>query len=203
VFVRREPILSSRVRFVAGDYETEGLGRLMSTAPFFRAVELFRYDPDNARRPCLIACGSRQQAYDLCRYLRRHRPAGTRAPALVLGDTPRAVRERCLAHFESGVIDTLIQVGVLIEGWSSPRCKLLLDLAPSTSRVRATQKYFRVMTRDGDTQARIVVLLPTNLAALRSRCPWMGDHDAPERLITNGGIRKRIDANERGWFKWV
>ena len=54
---------------------------------------------------------------------------------------------------------------MLIEGWSSPRCKLLLDLAPSTSRVRATQKYFRVMTRDGDTQARIVVLLPTNLPA--------------------------------------
>jgi hypothetical protein len=156
---------ASQVRFVAGDYESEGLGRLMSTAPFFRAVELFRYDPDNARRPCLIACGSRQQAYDLSRYLRRHRPAGTRGPALVLGDTPRAVRERLLARFESGAIDTLIQVGVLIEGWSSPRCKLLLDLAPSTSRVRATQKYFRVMTRDGDTQARIVVLLPTNLPA--------------------------------------
>lgn len=156
---------ASRVRFVAGDYESEGLGRLMSTAPFFRAVELFRYDPDNAHRPCLIACGSRQQAHDLWRYLRSHRPAGTRSPALVLGDTPRAVRERLLARFESGAIDTLIQVGVLIEGWSSPRCKLLLDLAPSTSRVRATQKYFRVMTRDGDAQARIVVLLPTNLPA--------------------------------------
>lgn len=156
---------ASQVRFMAGDYESEGLGRLMSTAPFFRAVELFRYDPDNARRPCLIACGSRQQAHDLWRYLRSHRPAETRAPALVLGDTPRAVRERLLARFESGAIDTLVQVGVLIEGWSSPRCKLLLDLAPSTSRVRATQKYFRVMTRDGGAQARIVVLLPTNLPA--------------------------------------
>lgn len=156
---------ASQVRFIAGDYEAEGLGRLMSTAPFFRAAELFRYDPDNARRPCLIACGSRQQAFDLWRYLRAHRPAGTRAPALVLGDTPRAVRERLLARFEAGAIDTLIQVGVLIEGWSSPRCKLLLDLAPSTSRVRATQKYFRVMTRDGDAQARIVVLLPIHLPA--------------------------------------
>ncbi|HEX4420119.1 MAG TPA: DEAD/DEAH box helicase family protein, partial [Kofleriaceae bacterium] len=156
---------ASQVRFIAGDYESEGLGRLMSTAPFFRAVELFRYDPDNARRPCLIACGSRQQAYDLWRYLRAHRPDRTRAPALVLGDTPRAVRERLLARFESGELDTLVQVGVLIEGWSSPRCKLLLDLAPSTSRVRATQKYFRVMTRDGDVQARIVVLLPTHLPA--------------------------------------
>jgi type III restriction/modification enzyme restriction subunit len=156
---------ASEVRFIAGDYEAEGLGRLMSTAPFFRAVELFRYDPDNAHRPCLIACGSRQQAHDLWRYLRAHRPDGTRAPALVLGNTPRAVRERLLARFESGEIDTLVQVGVLIEGWSSPRCKLLLDLAPSTSRVRATQKYFRVMTRDGDAQARIVVLLPTYLPA--------------------------------------
>jgi hypothetical protein len=52
---------------------------------------------------------------------------------------------------------------VLIEGWNSPRCKLLIDLAPTLSRVRATQKYYRVMTRDGDREARIVVLLPRDL----------------------------------------
>jgi hypothetical protein len=191
---------ASQVRFIAGDYETEGLGRLMSTAPFFRAVELFRYDPDNARRPCLIACGSRQQAYDLSRYLRAHRPAGTRAPALVLGDTPRAVRERSLARFESGAIDTLVQVGVLIEGWSSRRCKLLLDLAPSTSRVRATQKYFRVMTRDGDAQARIVVLLPTHLPAapvlpidLFGALSDFTHGRLVERAIDGGGVAELVE----------
>lgn len=55
----------------------------------------------------------------------------------VLGDF-----KRYLAAVHSGD-----GVGVLIEGWNSPRCKLLIDLAPSLSRVRATQKHFRVLTR--------------------------------------------------------
>jgi superfamily II DNA or RNA helicase len=148
----------SRVRFVAGDFHVDDLGRLMSSAPFFRAVEVFRYDPENAHRPCLVACASRQQAHDRFQYLRRHRPRSSSPPVLVLGDTPREHRERALAAFERGRVDTIIQVGVLLEGWSSPRCKLLLDLAPSVSRVRATQKYFRVMTRHRDEEARIVVL---------------------------------------------
>lgn len=157
---------ASSVRFLAGDFEADLLGRLMSTAPFFRAVEVFRYDPDHAGMPALIACASRQQAYDLVRYLERHRPPGRPRPALLLGDTPRDDRERALARFEAGKLDTLVQVGVLVEGWSSRRCKLLIDLAPSASRVRATQKYFRVMTRHGDDEARIVVLLPKDLPAM-------------------------------------
>lgn len=153
----------SQVRFVAGDFQADDLGRLMSSAPFFRAVEVFRYDPENAHRPCLVACASRQQAHDLFQYLCQHRPVTAPPPVLVLGDTPREHRERALAGFEGGRVDTIIQVGVLLEGWSSARCKLLLDLAPSVSRVRATQKYFRVMTRHGDQEARIVVLLPGQL----------------------------------------
>jgi superfamily II DNA or RNA helicase len=154
---------ASKVRFVAGDYEADTLGRLLSTAPFFRAVEMFRYLPENEAIPALVSCASRQQAHDLWRYLQTHRPKGRPAPALILGDTPGEERERALAGFERGRLDTLIQVGVLIEGWSSPRCKLLIDLAPSASRVRATQKYFRVMTRCGAAEARIYVFLPKAL----------------------------------------
>lgn len=157
---------ASRVRFLANDYDLETLGRLMSSAPFFRAVELFRYDADHAERACLIACASRQQAHDLHQYLCQHRPAGRPASSLILGDTPPEQRRSRLARFERGELDTLIQVGVLVEGWNSPRCKLLLDLAPSASRVRATQKYFRVMTRHGVAEARIFVLLPKNLPRL-------------------------------------
>jgi hypothetical protein len=56
-------------------------------------------------------------------------------------------------------------VGVLIEGWTSERCKLLIDLAPTLSRVRATQKYFRALTRWGDAQARVFVVVPRDLPA--------------------------------------
>jgi len=156
---------ASEVRFVSGDFEAGTLGRLLSTAPFFRSLEVLRYAPENRETPCMIACASRQQAYDAWQYLRKHRPDGAPAPALILGDTPAERRRMALARFDAGRIDTLVQVGVLIEGWSSPRCKLLIDLAPTASQVRATQKYFRVMTRDGESEASIYVLLPRRLPA--------------------------------------
>ncbi len=156
----------SRVRILAGDYEESTLGRIMSAAPFSRAVQVFRYSKVNATLSALIACASRQQAYDLQAYLVKHRPQGTPAPEVILGETAPADRIRILQDFENGRVDTIIQVGVLVEGWSSARCKLLIDLAPTLSRVRATQKYFRAMTRNGDAEARIYVLLPSELPAM-------------------------------------
>ncbi|MEW6666721.1 MAG: sigma-70 family RNA polymerase sigma factor [Thermodesulfobacteriota bacterium] len=151
---------ASKVRLVAGDYEQETLGRLMSSSPFFKAVEMFRYSDANRKMAGIVTCASREQACDLWKYLKKHRPAGRPLPGLILGETPKRKRERLLSGYERGRLDTLIQVGVLIEGWNSPRCKLLLDLAPSISRVRATQKYFRAMTRFGEQEARIYVILP-------------------------------------------
>lgn len=153
----------STVTIAVGEYDDRVLGRVMSEAPFARAVEVYRYDGANRALPAMIACVSRQQAHDLRAYLSARPRHGAPPPALILGDTPAAERVAALADFEAGRIDTLIQVGVLIEGWNSPRCKLLIDLAPTLSRVRATQKYYRVMTRDGDHEARIVVLLPRDL----------------------------------------
>ena len=157
---------ASKVRLIAGDYDGEALGRLMSSAPFFRAAEIFRYQADNRSTPALISCASRRQAYDFKAYLDRHRPKSRPEPALILGETPEDQRIGILSRFENGGIDTLIQVGVLVEGWNSPSCKLLIDLAPSRSRVRATQKFFRVMTKNGDSEARIYVIVPSALSAL-------------------------------------
>jgi superfamily II DNA or RNA helicase len=157
---------NSRVKVVAGDFEKKALGRLMSSAPFFKTVEIFRYTKDNRRIPCMIACASRQQAYDLNKYLKKYKPRHHPAPGLILGETQDGIRNQLLSDFEVGKIDTLIQVGVLIEGWDSPHCKLLIDLAPSTSEVRATQKYFRVMTRYRQKEAKIYVILPDKLPRL-------------------------------------
>ncbi len=166
VWVAEVDHAGSAVRMAAGDYQRDTLGRLMSAAPFFKAAQLFRYERGNREKAALLCCSTRQQAYDLTRFLEVHRPLEAPPPALLLGETSREEREAALAKFEAGEIDTLIQVGVLIEGWSSPRCKLLIDLAPSVSRVRATQKYFRAMTRRGDEEARIYVILPRDLPAL-------------------------------------
>jgi superfamily II DNA or RNA helicase len=166
VWVAEVDHAGSGVRMAAGDYDRDTLGRLMSSGPYFKAAEAFRYALSSRAKGALLCCATRQQAHDLHQYLLRHRPPGSSAPALLLGETSRADRDEALDAFERGTIDTLVQVGVLIEGWSSLRCKLLIDLAPSVSRVRAAQKYFRPMTRDGGAEAHIYVLLPTRLPAL-------------------------------------
>ncbi len=154
----------SRVEIVAGEYRADQIGELLGQAPFLEAALRYRYAQAQRQRPCMIACSTRRQAYALRRFFQRRRPSGSPAPALLLGETPAEEREHTLRSFERGRIDTLVQVGVLIEGWSSARCKLLIDLAPGRSRVRATQKYFRVLTRHGDEHAHIVVVLPRHLA---------------------------------------
>ncbi len=155
---------ASAVRIVGGDFDEHMLGEAMSADSFLDAAAAVRYDPrENAAMPALICCVSRAQARLVHARLTERRPEGSAAPALILGDTDSNERTRLLAQFEAGEIDTLVSVRVLVEGWDSPRCKLLIDLAPTLSEVLARQKYFRVMTKFGDAVARIFVLLPNKL----------------------------------------
>lgn len=163
VYVAEVDVDASEVEIIAGDFREDQLARIMGHAPFLHSALTWRYQPGFCDIPCLVACVTRQQATELVHHFRRHRPPGSPPPALILGETPEVERERILAAFEAGRIDTLVQVGVLVEGWTSARCKLLLDLAPGRSRVRATQKYFRVLTRSGDVEAHIFVLVPRSL----------------------------------------
>jgi hypothetical protein len=93
-------------------------------------------------------------------------PRGAPRVGLILGDTKTDQRKQLFADFEAGAVDTLLQVGVLIEGWDSAACKVLIDLSPSLSLVRSAQKYFRVLTAHAESEARIYVLLPTGLSGL-------------------------------------
>ncbi|MFH1631442.1 MAG: DEAD/DEAH box helicase family protein [bacterium] len=155
---------ASTVKLVSGDFDTDVLGEIMSTAPFFEACRMFRYDTEeNARKPTLICCASRQQAYDCFKFLLEHRPARSKRPVLILSDTKTEMRRSYLEDFEAGRIDTIINVGVLIEGWNSPHCKLMVDMAPTVSLVRAKQKFFRVMTRHDSDIAMIYMLIPARL----------------------------------------
>ncbi|MFZ2804349.1 MAG: DEAD/DEAH box helicase family protein [Patescibacteria group bacterium] len=194
----------SVVTIAQGDYQEAVLGRLMSAAPFFKAVEAFRYLPENRRLGTIITCVSRQQAYDLVNYLEAHRPKGAPRPQLILSETPQDVRERTLEQFERGEpgdIDTLVVVGVLIEGWSSLHCKVLIDLAPTISRVLATQKFCRVLTRDGETEARIYQIVPQKLPQgvmmpMDILAPSLESYEAGE-LITSKHASQAIPSGSR------
>lgn len=166
VWIAEVDVDGSEVFLRGEDFDEQRLGEIMGGAPFFEAARLFRYSPEQQDKPCLMCCSTRQQAYDLQRYLAERLPPGKPEPAFILGDTPSSKREELLEDFESGSIDTLINVGVLIEGWNSLACKLLIDLAPSLSWVKATQKFFRPMTKDENREAAIFMLIPKGLPAM-------------------------------------
>lgn len=151
------------VRVVAGNYESEDLGLVMSRLPLLQATLIIRYDDRFRHLPTLIPCASRAQARCVHEYLMRNRPKGTPEPALMLGEMNKEERYNALDAFEAGKTDTLIVVKLLVEGWNSPKCKCLIDLVLSTSWVSSAQKFTRVMTKDGDAEAWIVILQPMNL----------------------------------------
>lgn len=153
----------ANVQVVAGNYEAEDLGLVMSRTPLLQAALIVRYDDRFRHMPTLITCASRAQAKCVQEYLRDHRPDGTPVPALLLGGMDKTARRTMLEAFEAGTINTLIVVKLLVEGWNSLKCKCLIDLAPSTSWVLSAQKYTRVMTKDGDAEARIITLQPMYL----------------------------------------
>jgi len=164
VYVAEVDVSASSVQLVSGELDQEGLGQIMSSAPFFEGARVYRYHGDNRYKQALICCSGVTQALELHKYLKDNRPEGTPEPVVVLADT--ANRETILDAFAEGEIDTLINVGVLIEGWDAPKCKILIDLAPTCSLVRGTQKYFRPMTVWEDHEAFIYVLLPKELRAV-------------------------------------
>ncbi len=99
----------------------------------------------------------------------------------MLGDTTAKERRRALDDFEGGRADTLVQVGVLLEGWSSPRCKLLIDHRPD---VVARSRHPEVLPRDDARRRQKVVLT--------------GRLDAPKLDGSRpGDVRAVLDSSER------
>ncbi len=195
---------ASEVRvFSSGEYEQEALGLVMSRAPMLKGVEMVRYAPEYCATPALITCATRAQAMSLFEYLAGNRPDGTPCPAPILGNTSAPMRRDFLQKFERGELDTLITVGVLVEGWNAPKCKLLIDLAPSLSWVRSAQKYARVMTPYKGRRATIFVLRPSGLP----RPPILpmdvfgpSVEEALEVLRSSGGSRKKR-ARSSAWAR--
>ncbi len=197
-FVHEIDVDGSEVKMVQGDFSEEELGRLMSGGPFFEEVRRLRYDnAHNAKLGCLVVCKSQQQAYDLWKFLLSHRPKDTPEPALVLSDrriVTTKKRRKALVQFNIGDIDTIIQVETLIEGWNAPRCKLLINLALSTSEVRSIQTFFRPLTLYKGLEARIHMIVPCNLPArfilpqelVMSRCPQSDYLSERERTLKGG-----------------
>ena len=164
ILVHEVDLQAEHVPMVSGDFDSASLGAVLTHTALFEFVRQLRYDQAAERsRGCLIACASREQAVALHGYLCKQRPEGASLPGLVLQDTPASRRIALLNAFDAGTVDTLVQIGILVEGWSAQRCKLLIDLMPSVSEVRSTQKMFRPLTKWNGMLAIMHVILPRGL----------------------------------------
>jgi superfamily II DNA or RNA helicase len=152
------------LRVLAGDFDSDRLGLVMSRLPMLKAAALVRYSPEYRDIPALMTCSSRAQALALAGYLGDNRPAGTPVPGIAISGFDKELVRTARGMFDDRQLDTLITVGMLLEGWDAPHCKLLVDLSPSLSWVRSAQKYSRAMTKVGKTVANMVVLVPSDLS---------------------------------------
>lgn len=162
------------------DYDECELGKVMTQAVVFEACRQMRYEEtsnhpylkDEEQKPLvikhrdlktLICVPSTEMAKQLYLWMLKQRPEGSGHIALVLGTTPPDVRRKIIADFKSGVVDTLINVRVLLRGFDEPSLKLLIDLSASLSPVIAEQKFCRPLTKVGDEAGIVAVLYPRGL----------------------------------------
>ncbi|MBP6859783.1 MAG: DEAD/DEAH box helicase family protein [Candidatus Magasanikbacteria bacterium] len=154
----------SEIDLSGGDYKAEDMGRLITGLPVFKLMEKIRYDKGNKDIPGLICFRVKQQAEDARAYLERLRPEEAVRVAVITEDTKD--RAKKLQDYLDGKYDTLITVRVLLQGWDAERCKLLIDFDPTTSPVRAGQKFTRPLTKsqfEDQKIAKIYSVVPSKL----------------------------------------
>lgn len=169
------------VATVKGDFDGVAMSRVLKNTTVFKACLAARYEEtsdhptlqldDGTPMPiihkqekALICCPSVDFAHDLAEFLSAQRPAGTPAPCVVVGETPPEKRREIIMALRNGEIDTVINVGVLLRGFDDPSLKLLIDLSPTVSLVRAEQKFCRPCTKVGDRGAVIYLIYPYGLS---------------------------------------
>ncbi|GEM_PF-3490094 len=152
---------ASHVSSEGEDFNSEELGEIYTQIPVLElAYRLRKITQTMANTPALITCASVKQANLLQQYMEEKGILSE----LITGTIDKNHRKKILDKFDRGEVDTLITVKVLTQGWDSPRCKYLIDLAPTFSPVLAQQKYTRPLTKTDNKQiATIVTVVPKNL----------------------------------------
>ena len=76
---------------------------------------------------------------------------------LITAKTPLKERLRILDDHEKGIIECLISVGVLSEGWDNPNCNIIVHLRPTLSKVFWGQSVGRGL-RSADKKTKCLVI---------------------------------------------
>ena len=143
---RRAPDLSD-VKVRNGDYDARAVERVMQRPHVIGDVmETWSahagIGPGRERPiPTVVFAAGIEHSLDLCQ---KFRERGVLVEHLD-GSTPEEERELILYRFSAGQLDVICNVGILCEGWDEPRCKCIVDAAPTASLMRHMQKVGRAL----------------------------------------------------------
>ncbi len=76
---------------------------------------------------------------------------------IVTAQTPLTERMNILDEHESGKIEAVVSVGVLLEGWDNPNCNIIVHLRPTLSKVLWGQSVGRGL-RSADQKEKCIVI---------------------------------------------
>jgi superfamily II DNA or RNA helicase len=115
------------VRKTAGDYDMEAVAQIMDTRPINEAV-VAHWKKKAGNRQTVVFCSTVEHA---CHVRQGFRDANVPA-VLVHGEMPGVEREQALKAYSTGVVQVIVNVAVLLEGWDHPPTSCIVLLRPSS-----------------------------------------------------------------------
>ena len=172
--------LSEVGRGADGDYKTDHLSRVMTRGVHLSSAVTALRDYGEGRRNALAFAVTIEHAELMARAFRGE---GVRASAVHSGMDDRD-RRRVLADFEAGRVQVLVNVGVLTEGWDSPRVDLILMTRPTLSPGLFVQMVGRGTRLSPETGKENLLILDLVGNFRRHGVPWdpkIGEKDGRKK----------------------
>ena len=82
--------------------------------------------------------------------------------SIVTAQTPLPERMKVLEDHEKGIVEAVVSVGVLLEGWDNPNCNIIVHLRPTLSKVLWGQSVGRGLRTAKDKSKCIVIDVSSN-----------------------------------------
>ena len=177
----------SNIKTTAGDLNQGELAEVMEEEDNLQRVAVPTVEICGNRRAIVFATTVRQ-AERLCEIINRYRPDKA---VWICGKTDKERRRKMLADFKAGVVQYVVNVGVLTEGFDDAGVEVVVMARPTKSRALYAQMAGRG-TRPHDSIAHLL----GDIATDEERCAMIRDSVKPACLIVdfcgNAGRHKLV-----------
>ena len=186
----------SNIKTTAGDLNQGELAEVMEEEDNLQRVAVPTVEICGDRRAIVFAT-TVKQAERLCEIINRYRPDKA---VWLCGKTDKERRRKMLADFKAGVVQFVVNVGVLTEGFDDSGVEVIVMARPTKSRALYAQMAGRG-TRPHDSIAHLLGDVETDA----ERCALIRNSSKPACLIVEeqqlADERRRAEAARRAALK--